>query len=155
MSSVAWSIDKNHFKALEKHPSWGFTYWAFDLHSTIIIPNYDDVNIPKEFYPLAKHVLQELSKRDDIVMIMYTCSHPHEIAQYVKLFEENGIHFKYINNNPEVETREGKYGYYEDKFYFNVLFEDKAGFNAETDWLDVAKIMKFKEIVNGTNTETK
>ncbi len=152
MGGIAWSIEKNHFKALEKHPSWGFTYWAFDLHSTIIVPNYDNVNIPKEFYPHAKEVLQMLSKRDDMVLIMYTCSHPHEIEQYLELFEENGIHFKYVNENPEVLTDHNGYGYYEKKFYFNVLFEDKAGFDAENDWYDVMKEMKYQEILDGKNT---
>tara|TARA_B100001094_G_C17588540_1_gene510821 strand:- start:302 stop:538 length:237 start_codon:yes stop_codon:yes gene_type:complete len=66
---------------------------------------------------------------------MYTCSHPNEIKEYLKLFEENGIKFEYINRNPEVQS-EG-YGYYEDKLYFNVLFEDKTGFDANNDWINV------------------
>ena len=148
MGGIAWSIEKNHFGAMEKHKSWDFTYWAFDLHSTIVKPNYESGNIPTEFYPLAKQVLQEISKRDDIVMIMYTCSHPHEIEQYKELFESTGINFKYVNENPEVLTDHNGYGYYEKKFYFNVLFEDKAGFDAENDWLQVAKTLKFYDILN-------
>jgi hypothetical protein len=31
------------------------------------------------------------------------------------------------------------YGYYEDKPYFNALWEDKAGFNAEKDWTSLRK----------------
>jgi hypothetical protein len=147
MGGIAWSIEKNHFGAMKKHESWGFTYWAFDLHSTIIKPNYESGNIPSEFYPFAKQVLQEISKRDDIVMIIYTCSHPHEIEQYKELFEANGIHFKYVNENPEVLTDRDGYGYYEKKFYFNVLFEDKAGFDAENDWYEVARTLKFYDIV--------
>jgi hypothetical protein len=42
-----------------------------------------------------------------------------------------------INKNPNVENN--AYGYYRDKPYFNVLFEDKAGFDAEEDWLWVAE----------------
>jgi hypothetical protein len=37
-----------------------------------------------------------------------------------------------VNKNPEVKST--TYGYYEDKPYFNVLFEDKAGFDATEDW---------------------
>jgi len=120
---------------LAKERSWEKTYWAFDIHETIIIPNYKYGDIPKEFYPFAKEVMQTISNREDICLIMYTCSHPNEIKEYLKLFEENGIKFEYINRNPEVQS-EG-YGYYEDKLYFNVLFEDKTGFDANKDWINV------------------
>ena len=120
---------------LAKERSWEKTYWAFDIHETIIIPNYKYGDIPKEFYPFAKEVMQTISNREDICLIMYTCSHPNEIKEYLKLFEENGIKFEYINRNPEVQS-EG-YGYYEDKLYFNVLFEDKTGFDANKDWVNV------------------
>ena len=65
---------------------------------------------------------------------MYTCSHPHEVAEYVKLFEENGITFEYINENPEVTTSESGYGNYDKKPYFNVLMDDKCGFSGDEDW---------------------
>lgn len=134
---VLRAIRQQHFEALEKHPSWGFTYWAFDLHGTIVKPNFEAGNIPTEFYPYAKEVLQMLSKRDDVVMYMYTCSHPHEQEQYVEFFKKHDIDFKWVNQNPEVPTDNNGYGYYEDKPYFNVLFEDKAGFDPNEDWEDV------------------
>jgi hypothetical protein len=43
-----------------------------------------------------------ISKMSDVVIFLYTCSHPHEIEQYLKLFSDNNIHFKYVNENPEV-----------------------------------------------------
>lgn len=113
---------------------WTKMYWAFDLHETIIKPNWKHGEIPREFYPLAKEAMQLISKRPDIVRIMYTCSHPNEIVQYKEFFAENDIHFDYVNENPEVINE--KYGYYDKKPYFNVLFEDKAGFDP-TSWKDV------------------
>lgn len=77
-------------------------------------------------------------------MCIYTCSHPHEIAEYVKLFEKNNIKFKYINENPEVPTQTEGYGCYDKKPYMNVLFEDKAGFDPETEWLDVLAYLQTK-----------
>jgi hypothetical protein len=53
--------------------------------------------IPDEFYPLALETLQMISKMSDVVIFLYTCSHPHEIEQYLKLFSDNNIHFKYVN----------------------------------------------------------
>jgi hypothetical protein len=119
---------------------WSKTYWAFDIHGTILKPNHRRDVISTEFYPCAIEVMQVLSKRTDIVRILYTCSYPNEIEQYLELFRVNGIHFHYVNSNPEVA--DGGYGYYKEKFYFNVLFEDKAGFNAETDWLIVRNVLE-------------
>lgn len=138
--SIIHSIKVNHFDAKEKK-GWDKTYWFFDLHSTVIKPNYEAGNIPREFYPYAKEVLQMITKLDDICMAIYTCSHPHEVKQYLEYFREHDIHFEYVNKNPEVETQEGGYGYYEDKPYMNVLFEDKAGFNPETEWKEVLDLL--------------
>lgn len=134
---VLRAIRKQHFEALEKNPDWEFTYWAFDVHGTIIKPNYDNSSIPKELYPHAKEVLKMLSNRDDIVMYMYTCSHPHEQAEYIRYFDSMGIDFKWVNENPDVPTNNNGYGYYEDKPYFNVLLDDKSGFDPEEDWVDI------------------
>lgn len=112
--------------------NWDKIYWCIDLHETCIRPNYKVGDIPTDFYPYAKEVMQLLSNVKNVCLIMYTCSHPQEIDKYLEFFENNQIHFQYVNKNPEVHT-EG-YGYYEDKFYFNILFDDKAGFDADSDW---------------------
>ena len=119
---------------------WEKTYWAFDIHGTILKPNYKPNEISREFYPFAIDVLQILDKRKDIVKILYTCSYPIEIEQYVDLFSQHQIYFDHINQNPEVAN--GGYGYYQDKFYFNVLMDDKAGFDGETDWRAIKKLLE-------------
>lgn len=143
--SILTAIKKQHFGAMKRHESWNYVYYAFDLHGTVIVPNYKTGEIPKEFYPHAKETLQMLSKREDIVMYIYTCSHPHEQEQYVEYFKSLGINFRWVNENPEVETQNNGYGYYEDKPYFNVLFEDKAGFDPNKDWEDVLDYFRCKE----------
>jgi hypothetical protein len=125
-ANVLHSIQKAKVRAEQK--GWDYTYWFFDLHETIIIPNYTTEEIPKEFYPDAKETLQMISKRSDIKMHIYTCSWPGEIEKYNAYFKENDIHFDFLfAKNPEV-TNEAL-GFYENKPYFNVLFEDKAGFD--------------------------
>lgn len=118
---------------------WEKTYWGFDIHETMIVPNWKEGAIPTEFYPHAKEVLQMISKRQEIVRILYSCSHPHEIKDYLNFFMANGIVFDYVNENPEVINL--KYGCYDKKPYFNVIFEDKAGFDPETDWLLVKEVL--------------
>ncbi|MFM9837364.1 MAG: hypothetical protein ACKVOQ_03805 [Cyclobacteriaceae bacterium] len=123
-----------------KEKRWEKTYWAFDIHGTLLKPNYKRDEISREFYPHAIEVMQLLTKRKDIVKILYTCSYPHEIEQYIEYFAKHGIHFDHINKNPEVA--DGGYGYYNDKFYFNVLMDDKAGFDGETDWGELLRLLK-------------
>lgn len=127
---------------LAREKKWAKTYWAFDIHGTLLKPNFKKNEISREFYPHAVEVMQLLDKRKDIVKIMYTCSYPHEIKQYVEYFALHGIHFDYINTNPEIV--DGGYGYYKDKFYFNVLMDDKAGFSGEEDWKEIMKLLEKK-----------
>jgi len=130
-----------NFIVSKEQRGWDTGYFAFDIHGTILKPNYQYGNTPDEFYPMAKETLQFISKLPDIVMFLYTCSHPHEIVEYLQLFEKNGIHFKYVNENPEVSTNPNGYGNYDKKPYMNVLFEDKSGFSGEDDWLEVYELM--------------
>jgi hypothetical protein len=124
------AIDKN----------WNKTYWAFDIHGTILKPTFQVGMNATEFYPHAKETMQILSKHRNVVRILYTSSYPEEASEYVKFFAAHGIIFDYINENPEVTA--GAYGHYERKFYFNVLFDDKAGFDPETDWEIIRRVMK-------------
>jgi hypothetical protein len=137
------SIQVNHFEYKVKR-NWDKTYWFFDIHGTILKPNYQYGNTPKDFYPYAVETLQFLTKLPDVEMIIYTCSHPHEIKEYIKLFADSGIVFKFVNENPEVPTQVDGYGCYDKKPYMNVLFEDKAGFDPETEWKEVLDFMKSK-----------
>ena len=125
-------------RAREK--KWEKTYWAIDIHGTLLRPNFKKNEISLEFYPYAVEVMQKLATRKDIIKIMYTCSYPHEIKQYVEYFAQHGIEFDYINSNPEIIN--GSYGYYQDKFYFNVLMDDKAGFDGDKDWKKIMTLLE-------------
>ena len=125
-----------------KAKNWDCTFWAIDIHDTIVKSNYKRGEIPTEFYNYAKYVLRRLSDRPDIKLILFTCSHQVEIDQYLKLFEENGIHFDYVNENPEVKTDTDGYGNYDKKFYFNVLLDDKASFDPENDWRRIKSLLR-------------
>lgn len=113
---------------------WYETYWAIDVHGTITMPDYRRIAKQVEYYPYAKETLQLMSKREDIIMIMATSSYPEEIEVYDAQFKKDGILFKYINENPEISGEQGSFGFYKNKYYFNVSLEDKAGFNPLRDW---------------------
>jgi len=119
--------------------NWDKIYIAIDIHDTVVKGNYKSDELPTDFLPHAKETLQMLSKHKNVVLILYTCSHPTEIIKYFSFFKENDIHFKYANQNPDVP--DNALGCYKDKFYFNILLEDKAGFIAE-DWNTIFDFFK-------------
>jgi hypothetical protein len=120
---------------------WYETFWTIDLHSTIIKPTYKNKRQIFEYYPYAKEVLQLLSNRQDITLIMYTSSFPDEIIYYMKCFKKDNIYFKHVNENPNISSKNGNFGYYEKKFYFNILFDDKAGFDPILEWEQIFKLL--------------
>ncbi len=122
----------------KKDRNWTQLYWAIDLHDTCLKASYDN-SIDPEFFPLAKEVLQRISNREDCCLIMYTCSYPAEIGQYRKFFKDNGINFKYVNCNPEADNT--PYGFFESKFYFQFLLDDKSGFDANNDWKNIMEAL--------------
>ena len=120
---------------------WDRIFLMFDLHGTIIKPNRTIGNTDIDYYPYAKETLQLISNRPDLDLNIYTCSHEDEIIEYQKKFKEDGIIFKYVNENPDVKT--GGYGNYDKKPYMNVLFEDKSGFDP-TAWKYIYNYFKKK-----------
>lgn len=119
---------------------WEKTYWALDIHETILKPNWKSDTIPTEFYPCSKQALYLLSKRKDVVMFLYTCSHPKDTDQYIELFNSHNIHFDYVNENPEILNND--LGFYDKKPYFNVLIDDKAGFDPFVEWSIILEWLK-------------
>jgi len=132
---------KTMFEHAEQR-QWYETYWAFDIHGTISIPDYRKgiKKTPSEisqviYYPFAKETLQLLTKtRPDVIKLIWSSSYPEELKSYIETFEKDEIIFKYANENPEITDAKGSFGFYDKKFYFNIMLEDKAGFNPETDW---------------------
>ncbi len=135
---MIYQLIQRQYKIARKR-RWDRAYWAIDLHSTILLPNYRDDELPVVYYPGASEAMKMLSIRADARLLMYTCSWPKEIEQYVRRFEGDGIHFDFINENTEVESQ--GYGCYDKKPYFNILLDDKAGFEPEKHWTEVIEAL--------------
>ncbi len=122
------AVEQAFRRAREK--GWDKIYIAVDIHGVVLVPTYENDG-KKEFYHHARYAMRYLTKRKDVVLMMYTCSHQEEIEDYIKFFEENEIHFDCINENTQV--RNDQYGNYRYKPYMNILLDDKAGFHP-TEW---------------------
>ena len=121
-----FNIEKTFKTKAER--KWHTIYFAVDLHGTIIRPGHDKV----EFYPDAVSVVKWINKRTDCKIILWTSSHKEEIDTFISECAKNGISIDFINENPL--EGDSKRACFDKKFYFNVLLDDKAGFDGERDW---------------------
>ena len=124
---------------------WEFVYIMVDLHNTIIAGTKDHSKIILEFTSNeCKEVLQWFSKRRDVKLILWTSSKIDEITRVMEWLEKNGITFDYVNHNPECKNT--AYAEFDKKPYFNILIDDRAGFDAEVDWAEIrTELRKMKE----------
>lgn len=147
MGSIIKTIINYEELALKR--GWEKSYWLIDIHGTVIKPNYSKEILPNEFYTYALECLKLISGRPDICLILWTCSWPDEIRQYLDLFQSFGVHFDYVNKNPEVISE--SYGCYEEKLYANLICDDKAGFDPYEDWEIIFNYLKQNK-ANGKQT---
>ena len=122
-----------------KEKNWEKIYVLIDIHNTIFRPSYHKDETYQWFIG-AKEALQFLSKNKKICLILWTSSHESSVKKYMEVFEKNGIHFDYVNENPEVKNDD--IGNFDKKLYFNIGIDDKFGFDAENgDWISLMKKM--------------
>ena len=114
-----------------KDRGWEKIYVLVDIHDTIFRGTYSKEET-YEWLPYAKECLQVLTSMEYVSLILWTSTHHEEIAKYLNVFEENGIHFDMVNVNTETEDTE--LSSFKEKTYFNVGIDDKFGFDAENDW---------------------
>ena len=114
---------------------WPKMFWLIDLHDVIIPGTYSRNNEGREFYPMAKEVLQWLTNRTDMCIILWTSSHDDAIEDICNWLFANDINFDYVNENPEISSNDLLNT--NSKMYFDILLDDKAGFVGETDWMEI------------------
>lgn len=116
----------------KKRKNWEKLYWAIDLHDVVIQGKYNKFNDGAEIFPYAREFFAWAKSRTDMVLILWTSSHKDAQQNILDKLAKEGITFNYVDENPEVPTTE--LCDFARKFYFNVLLDDKAGFEGETDW---------------------
>lgn len=123
-----------------KEKNWEKIYVLVDIHNTVFRPSYHNKE-KYEWFIGAKEALQFMSSNDKISLILWSSSHQESIDKYIKVFETNGIHFDYINENPEVENDD--LCCFDKKLYFNIGIDDKFGFDGDNgDWLSLIGRMR-------------
>jgi hypothetical protein len=120
-------------------------YVALDIHDTVWAgTKHKEDDTVSAYYPWAKEVLRYWSRKPEVKIILYTCSYPKQIEKIWFRLLGDGIKVAYANENPEIGN--SKTGCFDQKFYSQIIIDDKAGFNGETDWLWVK--MALEQIYN-------
>lgn len=137
-NKITSSIIRTYEKAIETKlkRGWEKIYILVDLHGTVIHPNWSDTELPQDTYPNSVEVLSIFTRDPEVCLILWTSSHERDYIQYRGMLEFLGVKFDYVNENPEVKTDPNGYGNFDLKPYFNVIFDDKAGFEPQ-DWNDL------------------
>lgn len=134
-------------KAYEKKEKrgWKRIYVFVDVHETIFKPTYKSDQKDFTYYPFAEEGLIMLSRRKDIILGLSTCSYPDQIGRFLDKLESDGIHFDLINENPM--EKNNSYACFDKKSYFNVLIEDKAGFDPDIEWYIIYKYFQKEYLI--------
>lgn len=138
------TFDKAFERMEEK--SWSHIAVAVDLHDTVFKSNYSE-ELATEFYPHALESLRLMSDDPHIMMYMYTCTPPKIRQQYREFLASKGIN---MSTHPEdvmgaMKIRANNFQAFDTKPYFNVLLDDKAGFDPDRDWIFLLTYLKLKD----------
>lgn len=134
------SIAKAIVRAYEtmRERRWDTIYWAIDLHGVCMRSNYES-GVHEFISEAALDGLRAISRRPESKIILWSSVHEDQKVPIINAFEERGIMIHHFNKNPyESNTATGCF---DEKFYFSVLLDDKAGFDPATDWAEVEKAL--------------
>jgi hypothetical protein len=124
----------------KKKRNWNHIYWAIDLHDTVITGKYNKFNEGSIIYPYAKEVLDFLYQSNVHRTILWTSSFDDSVSNILGRFDLN---FHYFNENPECPNTD--ICNFSEKFYFNILLDDKSGFDGN-DWKTIREFLITSEL---------
>ncbi len=117
--------------------NWDKIYYLVDLHETVFCNNYD--GIAYTFYPDALIGLQYLSSLPETRIILWSSVYEEDKKTYVDLLKDHDIRVDAFNINPFEKNT--KVGCFDEKPYFSVVIDDKAGF-ITSDWIKIMETVK-------------
>lgn len=118
--------------AYEKHSEkYPHIFWKIDLHGVCLRSSYKAGEyewINDDVVPALKEIMHCPHSK----IILWSSCYEHEQEKIIKFFNDSGIHVDFFNENPLFANTE--YGCFDQKFYFSILIDDKAGFDPNTEW---------------------
>ena len=96
---IAKAFEVAFNRKIEKN--WEKIYVVVDIHDTILRACYENEET-YDYHPYSREALQLMTSREDICLILWSGCYDDKMAEYRSRFAEEGIHFDYSNENPEV-----------------------------------------------------
>ncbi len=113
-----------------KVKGWDRIFVLVDAHGTII-PSGEHENF-SFINQDCREVLRWMSRRPEFRLILWTSSYIPECNRVCNWLNSEGITIDYVNNNPE--AKDTARACFAQKPYYNIVLDDRAGFEPETDW---------------------
>lgn len=127
--------------------NWNKIYWAIDMHGTCLKSNYKSGNYESGNFELINedviNTLKLIQSLPESVLIMWTSAYTPDLVRLREFFELEGVSFDYSCENPKIRNTET--GYFNKKFYFSILLDDKAGFDPDNDWRKIYNFLLKKK----------
>lgn len=137
--SIQRAVSRAYNVAMERNHE--MIFWCIDLHGTLLESNYSSDSFsflnPSETIP----ALQAIAALPETRIILWSGISDADRERVIELFTLNGIRVDWVNENPAVPS--SGTGCFEQKFYFSILVDDKAGFSFY-DWPRVAEHAQLK-----------
>jgi hypothetical protein len=126
---------------------WDTIYWAVDLHGVCLKSNYEQGEY-EWINDRCVEALRIVTQRPETKIILWSSVYDEEKVAIGEFFNKEYIPVWGFNTNPwENDTH---VSCFDEKFYFSVLLDDKAGFDPEADWQAIIDYFKRKdEIMDG------
>lgn len=119
---------------------YDYWYWCIDMHGTLFENNYVQGSFGGEMFHECIAPLRFLSNRRDVRTILWTSSHKPVIENALAFMHKRGIYFDFVNENPHIIN--DVLCDFRRKFYFDVLLDDKAGFEPKVHWPQIHQKLK-------------
>lgn len=129
----------NRAYQLKEERNWTDIYWAIDLHGVCLKSNYT-INSYEFINEDVVKTLLLIQSLPESKIIIWSSSYSEEKSDIYEFFLKHGIEINGFNHNVFVQNTTT--GCFDEKFYFNILLDDKAGFNPETDWKEIYNYLK-------------
>lgn len=138
-------------KATASKKGWDKIFVLIDVHETIMKSDYTNDSTVFHYYPDAIECLQLMSVNPFYNLILWTSTSDDRATEYTTAFQKEGhVVFDQFNENKEVGNTD--YADFSKKPYFNIIIDDKAGFDATIDWTELRKYLE-EESLKATNQE--
>ena len=137
------NITKAISRAIQKRKERGYDYlyWCIDIHGVILSPTYKLNNDGANFYDDAIKTLKLISADPINKIILWSSSYATPMQDIINKLNDKGVRVDYVNENPECPNT--ALCDFSSKLYFDILLDDKAGFEPEVDWKAICQFLEY------------